>query len=40
MRLAEQHGVEVEIVPHSDNLMKLGGVGCLLRYQSPGDIGR
>lgn len=33
VRLAEQNGVEVEIVGHSDRLMEVGGVGCLLRYQ-------
>lgn len=33
VRLAERNGVEVEIVDHSDLLMELGGVACLLRYQ-------
>lgn len=32
VRLAERQGLEVEIVEHSDVLMALGGVGCLLRY--------
>lgn len=32
VRLAEQQSLEVEIVQHSDVLMDLGGVGCLLRY--------
>jgi protein required for attachment to host cells len=32
VRLAERQGLEVEIVEHSDVLMSLGGVGCLLRY--------
>lgn len=40
VRLAEQNGAEVEIVGHSDLLMELGGVGCLLRYQSQEPIGR
>lgn len=34
-RLAEQRGVAVEVVGHSDALMSLGGVGCLLRYSGP-----
>ncbi len=38
-QLAEQNGVEVEIVGHSDLLMELGGVGCLLRYLSSEPIG-
>lgn len=33
VKLAEQCGSEVEFVRHSDVLMELGGVGCLLRYQ-------
>ena len=33
VRLAEKHGCKVEIVSHSDVLMMLGGVGCLLRYR-------
>ena len=32
VRLAERNGAEIEIVAHSDVLMHLGGVGCLLRY--------
>ncbi|MBI4623186.1 MAG: hypothetical protein HY736_08210 [Verrucomicrobia bacterium] len=40
VQLAEQNGVEVEIVAHSDLLMELGGVGCLLRYQSRNHIVR
>jgi hypothetical protein len=36
VRLAEQIGCEVEVVNHSDWLMRLGGVGCLLRYLAPG----
>ena len=32
VRLAEWQSLEVEIVQHSDVLMALGGVGCLLRY--------
>ena len=32
VRLAERQALEVEIVEHSDVLMALGGVGCLLRY--------
>lgn len=34
-RLAEQRGVAVEVVEHSDALMSLGGIGCLLRYAGP-----
>lgn len=33
--LAERQSLEVEIVPHSEVLMDLGGVGCLLRYATP-----
>lgn len=33
VRLAEKNGCKVEIVNHSDMLMMMGGVGCLLRYQ-------
>lgn len=33
LRLAEKHGVKVEIVMQSDLLQQLGGVGCLLRYR-------
>ena len=32
VRLAERQSLEVEMVEHSDVLMALGGVGCLLRY--------
>ena len=32
VKLAERQSLEVEIVRHSDVLMELGGVGCLLRY--------
>jgi len=32
VRLAERQSLEVEIVQHTDVLMALGGVGCLLRY--------
>jgi len=35
VRLAEQAGCGVEVVEHSDALMQLGGVGCLLRYAAP-----
>ncbi len=35
--LAERQSVEVEIVQHSDVLMDLGGVGCLLRYATDED---
>lgn len=35
VRLAEQTGCLVEVVDHSDALMQLGGVGCLLRYAAP-----
>ncbi|MDP2858735.1 MAG: host attachment protein [Bacillota bacterium] len=35
VRLAEQTGCGVEVVNHSDALMRLGGVGCLLRYLAP-----
>ncbi len=38
--LAERNGTEVEIVNHSDVLMELGGVGCLLRYPPPEDFYR
>jgi len=40
VQLAEQSGSEVEIVAHSELLMELGGVGCLLRYQTPERRGR
>lgn len=36
VRLAEQRGCHVEMVEHSEDLMYLGGVGCLLRYRSEG----
>ena len=32
VKLAERQSLEVELVQHSDVLMALGGVGCLLRY--------
>lgn len=35
IRCAEQAGCGVEVVNHSDALMRLGGVGCLLRYLAP-----
>ena len=35
VRLAEVSDCEVEVVEHSDVLMALGGVGCLLRYLAP-----
>ena len=35
VRLAQQTGCSVEVVEHSDALMQLGGVGCLLRYVAP-----
>lgn len=37
VKLAERQSVEVEIVEHSDVLMELGGVGCLLRYATRSD---
>lgn len=40
VRRAERNRVEVEIVNQSDLLMELGGVGCLLRYQSQDRVGR
>ena len=33
VRLAEQYGATVEVVPDHDVLMRFGGVGCLLRYR-------
>jgi len=33
VRLAEQHGCSTEVVNKSEDLMQLGGVGCLLRYR-------
>lgn len=38
VRLAEISDCGVEVVEHSDGLMALGGVGCLLRYLAPGTI--
>jgi hypothetical protein len=35
VRLAERLGCGIEVVEHSDPLMQLGGVGCLLRYAAP-----
>jgi protein required for attachment to host cells len=35
VRCAEQTGCGVEIVNHSDALLRCGGVGCLLRYLAP-----
>jgi hypothetical protein len=35
VRVAERTGCGVEVVNHSDPLMRLGGVGCLLRYLAP-----
>ena len=35
VRMAAQRGSEVEVVNHSDVLMRLGGVGCLLRFLGP-----
>lgn len=35
VRLAGKQGCGVEVVEHSDALMKLGGVGCLLRFLAP-----
>ena len=35
VRLAEVAGCGVEIVHDSETLMRLGGVGCLLKYLSP-----
>ena len=32
VRMAEQMESGVEVVNHSDALMRLGGVGCLLRF--------
>ncbi len=37
IKLAERQSLEVELVQHSDVLMELGGVGCLLRYSTPLD---
>ncbi len=35
VKLAERQSLKVELVQRSDVLMKLGGVGCLLRYATP-----
>lgn len=35
VRLAGQNQCQVEVVNHSDFLMKFGGAGCLLRYLTP-----
>ncbi len=35
VRLAEQQQLSVEIVEQHDVLMRLGGIGCLLRYLAP-----
>jgi len=35
VKLAERQSIEVEFVEHSDVLMNIGGVGCLLRYATP-----
>jgi peptide subunit release factor 1 (eRF1) len=35
VRAAERTGCGIEVVNHSDPLMRLGGVGCLLRYLAP-----
>ena len=40
VRLAELEGCGVEIVHDSEALMRLGGVGCLLRFLSPEAYGR
>jgi peptide subunit release factor 1 (eRF1) len=40
VRLAELDGCAVEIVHDSEILMRLGGVGCLLRFLSPDVYGR
>jgi rubrerythrin len=40
VRLAELEGCGVEIVHDSEILMRLGGVGCLLRFLSPDAYGR
>ena len=34
-RSAEKHDCIIEVVDHSDILMKFRGVGCLLRYRLP-----
>lgn len=35
VRMAEKYGCTIEVVDHSDILMRFGGVGCLLRYRLP-----
>ena len=35
VRMAEKHDCIIEVVDHSDILMKFRGVGCLLRYRLP-----
>jgi peptide subunit release factor 1 (eRF1) len=35
VRMAERTGSRVEVVNHSDTLMRLGGIGCLLRFLGP-----
>jgi len=35
VRMAERTGSRVEVVNHNDALMRLGGVGCLLRFLGP-----
>lgn len=39
VRLAEKHRSQVEIVRHCDDLLEVGGVGCLLRYPMPAFAG-
>ncbi|MBI1790663.1 MAG: host attachment protein [Acidobacteria bacterium] len=39
VRMAEQMESGVEVVNHSDALMRLGGVGCLLRFLGPEQYG-
>ena len=39
VKLAERQALEVELVQHSDVLMGLGGVGCLLRWEMTVDLG-
>ena len=38
VRMAERNSCYTEVVEHSDFLMQLGGVGCLLRYRMSGVI--
>jgi len=40
VRMAERRSVEVEFVSHSETLMDLSGVGCLLRHVTSGDEAR